>query len=106
MKNEVVIDGMTFTRAKLTEIREKLDKAQKEMDAPDPIANLTRVRERKMILDHTGIVITGIAQNKYVKGTGMFQNPYDYPYTVIMLNGAGATYRTESQLLESWEVVS
>lgn len=106
MKNTVKIDGVEVTREwvgrgirEARECLEKLQKAQMELDTPDPIRNLTRVR----MVDfpsHEGVAIIGSAQQLYAKAAKVTG-----AVTVIGQLGGGNTYDTEAQMLRVWEVV-
>lgn len=81
-----------------------LTKAWEEINKPEPLANLTRVRQRNT--GQNGVVIRGNVQRSYIKGKQVEGNSLEGTLTVVDINGGGDTYQNESSLLKYWELCS
>lgn len=102
MKNYGVVSGHCFSRSALENMKADLDKAIEEMNQPDPIKHLARVRSKMGLgLELTGVVLVGgSVQQGYLKGlqiSGLL--------TVVDSRGGGHTYNTEHGFRAMWEVV-
>lgn len=98
----VDVDGVAHRvdRQMLANVRAALEKAQQELDAPEPLVHLTRVRHKADRL--TGVVlIGGYVQETYRRATELFGR-----FTVVGSDGSGFTYRTEEDLRHCWEEIS
>lgn len=111
MKRTVLYGGRVYHRDSVEQslkaaqdVVVKMQSIKAELDKPEPLKNLTRVRRKKH--GTAGVVIFGSVQQHYVKG---FNGPSTFmltgDYTVVHDNGEGSTYGTEAALLDQWEIV-